>query len=202
MSFSLLVLCSASDPHQPGSSFQSKLSLNKASKQMMVKMAITQFNSISKKKTKRSLLLAETGRFFKNWSVVDLRCCVHFCCTAKEFSYIYNLFHILFHYGLSEDTENSSLHYTIGRVCALSLFSRVWFGVALWIAVCQAPLSIVFCRQEYWSGLPFPSPGDLSDDPGIKPRSPAFPALADGFFATSATWEAQSFWVKSFHFVE
>ena len=40
-----------------------------------------------------------------------------------------------------------------------------------------------FPRQEYWSGLPFPSPGDLSD-PGIEPVSPAFPALAGGFFTT------------------
>ena len=37
---------------------------------------------------------------------------------------------------------------------------------------CQAPLSIAFSRQEYWSGLPFPSPGDLPD-PGIETRSPA-----------------------------
>ena len=37
---------------------------------------------------------------------------------------------------------------------------------------CQAPLSTEFSRQEYWGGLPFPSPGDLPD-PGIKPRSPA-----------------------------
>ena len=37
---------------------------------------------------------------------------------------------------------------------------------------CQTPLSMEFSRQEYWSGLPFPSPGDLPD-PGIKPRSPA-----------------------------
>ena len=37
---------------------------------------------------------------------------------------------------------------------------------------CQAPLSMVFSRQEYWSGLPFPSPGDLPD-PGTKPGSPA-----------------------------
>ena len=42
----------------------------------------------------------------------------------------------------------------------------------------QAPLSMGFSRQEYWSGLPFPSPGDLPD-PGIKPKSPA---LADRFF--------------------
>ena len=38
---------------------------------------------------------------------------------------------------------------------------------------CQAPLSMGFSRQEYWSGLPFPSPGDLPD-PGIEPGSPAF----------------------------
>ena len=37
---------------------------------------------------------------------------------------------------------------------------------------CQAPLSMEFSRQEYWSGLPFPPPGDLTD-PGIEPRSPA-----------------------------
>ena len=41
-----------------------------------------------------------------------------------------------------------------------------------WTVACQAPLSIGFSRQEYCSGLPFPSPGDLSD-PGIKPGSPA-----------------------------
>ena len=45
---------------------------------------------------------------------------------------------------------------------------------------CQAPLSMGFPRQEYWSRLPFPSPGDLPD-PGIKPLSPA---LAGGFFIT------------------
>ena len=40
-----------------------------------------------------------------------------------------------------------------------------------------------FFRQEYWSGLPFPSPGDLPD-PEIEPASPASPALAGGFFTT------------------
>ena len=41
-----------------------------------------------------------------------------------------------------------------------------------WTVARQAPLSIEFSRQEYWSGLPFPSPGDLPD-PGVKPPSPA-----------------------------
>ena len=54
---------------------------------------------------------------------------------------------------------------------------------------CQAPLSIEFSRQEYWSGLTFPSLGDLPD-PGIKSTSLVSPALAGRFFTTSATWEA------------
>ena len=55
----------------------------------------------------------------------------------------------------------------------------------------QALLSTGFSRQEYWSGLPFPSPGDLPD-PGIKSRSLLSPALAGRFFPTSATWEVHS----------
>ena len=53
----------------------------------------------------------------------------------------------------------------------------------------QAPLSMGFSRQEYWSGLPCPPPGDLSDS-GIKATSLAPPALAGGFFTTSVTWES------------
>ena len=47
----------------------------------------------------------------------------------------------------------------------------------------QAPLSMEFSRQEYWSGLPFPTPADLPD-PGIEPISLASPALVGGFFTT------------------
>ena len=50
-------------------------------------------------------------------------------------------------------------------------------------------MSMGFSRQEYWSGFPHPLPGDLPDS-GIKPESLVSPALADGFFTTSATWEA------------
>ena len=46
-----------------------------------------------------------------------------------------------------------------------------------WTVAHQAPLSMGFSRQEYWSGMPFPSPGDLPD-PGIKPRSPTLQADA------------------------
>ena len=53
----------------------------------------------------------------------------------------------------------------------------------------EAPLSMEFSRQEYWNGLPFPTPGDLPD-PGIEPTSLVSPALADGFFTTRTIWEA------------
>ena len=54
----------------------------------------------------------------------------------------------------------------------------------------RAPLSMGFSRQEYWSGLLCPPPGDLPD-PGIEPLSLTSPALGGGFFSPSATWEAK-----------
>ena len=57
------------------------------------------------------------------------------------------------------------------------LLSHVRLFVTPWIAARQAPLSLGFLRQEYWGGLPFPSAGDLPD-PGVRPISPASPALA------------------------
>ena len=55
--------------------------------------------------------------------------------------------------------------------------SHVWLFATPWTVVYQASLSMGFSRQEYWSGLPFPSPGDLPD-PGIEPQSPALQADA------------------------
>ena len=63
----------------------------------------------------------------------------------------------------------------------MQLFTSLTYSVK-----CQAPLSMEFSRQEYWSGLPFPTPGDLLD-PGITPASLASPASAGGFFTTIAT---------------
>ena len=53
------------------------------------------------------------------WNIVDLQCCVHFFCIVQWFSYpyIYIIFHILFHYGLSQEIEYSSLCYTVGPYC-------------------------------------------------------------------------------------
>ena len=67
-----------------------------------------------------------------------------------------------------------------------------------WTVACQAPLSVQFSKQEYWSGLPFPTPGDLPH-PGIELMFLVSPALAcNFFFITSATWEAREpWWVHS-----
>ena len=60
----------------------------------------------------------------------------------------------------------------------VSVLSHVRLFVTPWTVACQTPLSILYSRQEYWSGLPFPSPGDLPNS-GIEP---AAPELAGGFF--------------------
>ena len=75
----------------------------------------------------------------------------------------------------------------VNMVCTyvLSRFSHVRLLMMLGNVARQAPLSMRFSRQEYWSGLPFPPPGDLPD-PGIEPESFRSPALTEGFFTTSA----------------
>ena len=80
----------------------------------------------------------------------------------------------------SQKFQTNTKHF----VCEVA--SVLFNSAAPWTVAHQAPLSMGFPRQEYWSGMPFPSPGDLLN-PGIKPTSPA---LAGGFFTTSATWEA------------
>ena len=98
--------------------------------------------------------------------------------------------------------------------------SCVPFFATPWTIACQARLSMEFSRPEYWSGLPFPSPGDLPN-PGIEPKSPAFqvdwsgllfprpenlpdsgikplclmsPTLAGRLFTTNTTWEVLCKW--------
>ena len=72
-------------------------------------------------------------------------------------------------------------------------FIRVWLFVTSWTVALQAPLSMGFSKQEYWSGLTFPPPGDLPD-PGIEPTFLESPVLADRLFTTRAIWEVQEWW--------
>ena len=64
---------------------------------------------------------------FFNWSKIEFQCCMNFCCTVKWLSYTYIciLFHILCHYGLSQDIESSSLCYTVGPCCLSILYIPV-----------------------------------------------------------------------------
>ena len=68
-------------------------------------------------------------------------------------------------------------------------FSHVPLFATLRTGAHPALLFMGFSRREDWSGLPYPSPGDLSNS-GIEPLALMSPALADEFFTTSATWEA------------
>ena len=71
-------------------------------------------------------------------------------------------------------------------ICGLcaQLFSCIQLFAATWTVVCQVPLPMELSKQEYWSGLLFPTSGHLSD-PGIKPMSLVSPALAGGFLTTA-----------------
>ena len=74
-------------------------------------------------------------------------------------------------------------------LCA-QMLSHVQLCATPWTVAHQSPLSMGFSRQDSWSGLLCPLPGDLPD-PGIKRISPWSPALAGEFFTTCTTWKAQ-----------
>ena len=75
----------------------------------------------------------------------------------------------------SEVSQKEKHQYSMLLLLLLSRFSRVRLFATPWTVAYQAPPSMGFSWQEYWSGLPFPSPGDLPN-PGIEPGSPAFQA--------------------------
>ena len=83
------------------------------------------------------------------------------------------------------------LSYKGESACSWSVTQLCWLFVTPQIAACQAPLSMEFSRQEYWSGWPFPSPGDVLN-PGIESVSPA---LAGGFFTTGAPGTYPPWWI-------
>ena len=90
----------------------------------------------------------------------------------------------------NQQGEKKTCEYAHVYIYKVKSLSRVRLFVTPWTITYQAPLSMGFSRQEYWSGLPFPSPEDLPDS-GIEPGSPVPPALAGGFLMTSTTWEAK-----------
>ena len=87
--------------------------------------------------------------------------------------------------------EHFTTHISVESICCtpvsmLSHFRGVQLIATVWNVAHQAPLSMGFPRQEYWSGLPCLPPGDLPN-PGIEPSSLMSLALIDGFFITKAT---------------
>ena len=87
----------------------------------------------------------------------------------------------VFHPNRTCDGRQRQGTVVLSHVCVLS---HIWLSVVPWTVARQAPPSMGFPREEYWGGLPFPSPGDLPD-PGIEPTSPGSPALVGGFSTTA-----------------
>ena len=92
---------------------------------------------------------------------------IHFWCSVHQ--------SVVFCYGSLISTHLLYGKYVF-HACMLSCFSRVRLFATPWTVAHQAPLSRGFSRQDHWSGLPCPPPGDLPD-PGIEPVSPVAPAL-------------------------
>ena len=104
----------------------------------------------------------------------------HYFSSNKNRAFLLGLLRLWENFSLCQSIWNlypPSIHLffiTLNHLCA---FSHVQFFVILWTIDCQDPLSMEFSRQEYWSGLPFPPAGDLSD-PGIELASPALQAVS------------------------
>ena len=87
-----------------------------------------------------------------------------------------------------ERRDGGTKRYLVFCACMLSCFSLSASLQPPWTVACQASLTMGFSKQEYWSRLPCPPPGDFLDS-GIEPASLTSPALAGGFFTTNASWE-------------
>ena len=96
---------------------------------------------------------------------------------------------VVSHYHFNLQFLNDIWVWALSHILYTHLPSCGQLFVTPWTVAHPGPLSMEFSRQEYWSGLTFPSPRDLPD-PEIKLASPASPALAGGFFYHWITWEA------------
>ena len=93
----------------------------------------------------------------------------YFCILVPyDEKHIFSALQNLWHSDKEMPAQNVTL---LSYVLHAQSLSHVWLFVTPWTVACQVPLCMEFSRQEYWSGLPFPSSGNLPD-PGIKPASP------------------------------
>ena len=119
-----------------------------------------------------------------------------FCLIFPEHCFIPDLHHELLQGVLKSVTAmasdfilvelNSKKHLLVVIMCVCQVILVTYDSATLWTAAHQAPMSMGFSRQDYWSRLLCPPPGDLPN-PGIKPASLISPALAGGFFTTGTT---------------
>ena len=105
------------------------------------------------------------------WQLSLYSLCTIFITLKENLVLIKQPLHALPFLQTVETTNLFSAH-----ACVLSRFSHVLLFANLWTLARQASLSVRFSRQEYWSGLPCPLPGDLPDS-GMEPLSPVTPAL-------------------------
>ena len=96
----------------------------------------------------------------------------------------YRIFYLIL--PLSVLSEKEIMQWSLA-LCMLSQYSPVWPFATLWTVDCQAPLSMKFSRQEYWSKLPCTPPEDLPDPRDWTPMSLTSPAFSGRFFITSTT---------------
>ena len=108
-------------------------------------------------------------------------------CTALCSRNYHNI--VKWFFPIKETSTTYSDEKSFEEACVLNCFSRVQLFVTLWTATHQALLSMGFSRQEPWSGLPYPPPGDLPH-PGVEPVSLISPTLAGRFFTALAIWKA------------
>ena len=100
--------------------------------------------------------------------------------------------HVIRFASVIQFSKHPPVYSSSGCACVLS---RVPLFAIPWTIPHQAPLSMGFSRQEFWSGLLFPSPGSFPD-PGIKPMSPESPTLAGGFFTTEPPGKPKPYLIR------
>ena len=117
--------------------------------------------------TSQARILECVAIFFSSWSSLP-RYQTQVSCTASRLFTIWATREVLTS-GWRKLVKSTGEH--LSQFSSVQLFSHVWLFVTPWTVAHQAPLSVGFSRQEYWSVLPFSSTGDLLD-PGIEPRLP------------------------------
>ena len=113
----------------------------------------------------------------RDWTYVSCIAgrCFTICATNIVWHFVYYLF-IVYRHHFQLLTHAYTICFITAVVIIVFMLSHIWLFVTPWTVACQAPLSMGFFRQEFWSGLPFPPPGDLLH-PRIKPMSPVSPTL-------------------------